>query len=114
MTPIWEQSTSHGEARSLTSRGSHQPVASVLVLRVFDLAPKGRDKSAQGNALGLNEKKRLFNQPQALNGRHDWGCQAMQRSSVKNPIHLFEDGCFALSGRWFSQPAFSSQGVALG
>jgi hypothetical protein len=53
MTPIWEQSTSHGEARSLTSRGSHQPEASVLVLRVFDLAPKGRDKSAQGNALGL-------------------------------------------------------------
>jgi hypothetical protein len=24
-----------------------------LVLRVFELAPKGRDKSAQGNALGL-------------------------------------------------------------
>jgi hypothetical protein len=38
----------------------------------------------------------------------------MPRFFVKYAIHLFEDGCFALSGQTFSQPTYSPQGVALG
>ena len=30
----------------------HHPGQRVLILRIFDLAPQGPDKSAQGNALG--------------------------------------------------------------
>jgi hypothetical protein len=53
------------------------------VFRVFDPAPKGRNKSAQGNALGSHAtpwlgaqrpwlaRHRAFHRPQALKGRHN-------------------------------------------
>jgi hypothetical protein len=40
------------------ARSEHGRDAPDLVLRVFDLAPKAPDKSAQGNALGLKATTR--------------------------------------------------------
>ena len=71
------------------------PLVAFSRAAVSDPAPKGLVVSP-GNALGLLSQKALFNEPQALNGRHN------------------RNGCFALSGLRFSPPAFTSQGVALG
>jgi len=84
--PRWRFRLAPGSG-TLAALPARQPEAQVLMLRIFDLAPKGPDKSAQGIALEEYATpcgRSIFNQQPALKGRNSRTVPAMSFTVFKS------------------------------